>query len=83
MLLEKRRIQPSQPSQPSQEADLQGEKCDDSCDGCDGSDDEIHDFSSHALSDEEAELAAQFEYYGATREEADATARRMFQAVPF
>ncbi len=39
--------------------------------------------SSDALTDEEAELAAQFEYYGATREEADATARRIFQDVPY
>ncbi len=36
-----------------------------------------------ALSDEEIEFAAHLEYYSATREEADATARRMFQDVSF
>jgi predicted transcriptional regulator len=35
------------------------------------------------LSDDEAELAAQFEHYGAPRREADTTARRMLQDVPF
>jgi hypothetical protein len=39
--------------------------------------------SSDSLTDEEAELAAQFEYYGASREEADRTAKRMFEPVPF
>lgn len=36
-----------------------------------------------ALPDEEAELAAQFEHYGASRKEANQTAHRMFQDVPF
>lgn len=39
--------------------------------------------SADVLTDEEAELAAQLEYYGATREEADATAKRMSAPVPF
>ncbi len=32
---------------------------------------------------EREQLAAQFQYYGASRAEADATARRMYQATPF
>ena len=49
----------------------------------------LHDLSGvpsatdEPLSDEAAELAAQLEYYGAPSGEADATARRMFQDVPF
>jgi hypothetical protein len=39
--------------------------------------------SSVPLSDEEAELAAHLEYYGASAGEAEAAACRMFQDVPF
>jgi len=54
----------------------------------DDADDLLRAFSGMAgdeepLSDEETELAAHLEGYGATRAEADATARRMFQDVPF
>jgi hypothetical protein len=51
-------------------------------DDSDASDDDLRGFSNDGETDEEAELAAQLEYYGAGREEADATARRMFQDVP-
>lgn len=54
------------------------------CDGCDECDNDLHSFSNaDELGDEAAELAAQFEYYGASREEADASARRMFEDVSF
>ncbi len=44
---------------------------------------DVSDAKEQSLSDEEAELAAQLEYYGASREEADATAKRMSEPVPF